>query len=263
MKVTSTYPDIKNIPQKQMKKLERSTYRWLEHFKNPGFKYFLDNTKDYRTCLGEIVNKIKHEQARLRGISIKMDQLQCIGYYIEVVGLNKKNITKLPDSKIHPFGTAFSFERDLAYHFYNLYEISHHLKKSLEESFQKLYNIQINYEKIDVNYPNFEHLAKRISDLDFNFFPDEYFKPHPLIVYTDQNDYKELALNLDDPWYKFYNPQVVEVYWLYEPDGVTEFCAMPYYDYLLKYLPIESLPKIWMRDSKINNLKLTHPHNLI
>ncbi len=240
IKVTSTYPDIKNISSKERKNLERSTYRWLEYFKNPGFKYFLDNTKDYRKLVGGIVNKIKHEQALVMGISIKIDQIQSIGYFIEVVGVNKKHISKLPDSKIHPFGTAFSFPRDLAFHFYNLYVISHYLKKSLDFSFKKLYNIEVNYKETNVNYPDFGHIAKRISDLDFNFFPDEYNKPHPLIVYTNQEDNKELKLNLDDPWYFFNNPQVVELYWYIEPDGVTEYCAMPYFDYFLRYLPIKS-----------------------
>lgn len=224
--------------------MERNTYNWLYKFKNPGIEYFVSNTEDYRVSLGKIVNKIKHEQARLRGITIKMDQQSYIGYFVEITGLNKNNISKLPDSKIHPLGTAFSFSRDLPFHFYNLYEISHYLKKSLELSFQEFYDISIENRKTEVNYPDFGEIAKRLSDLDIHFFMDEYSKPQPLIIYTDKEDNKKLTIKIDETWYKSYIPEVIEVYWLYEPDGVTEYCAMPYYDYLLRYLPIKSWPKL-------------------
>lgn len=142
--------------------------------------------------------------------------------------------------------SAFSFSRDLPFHFYNLYEISHHLKKSLELSFQQLYDINIKEEKTEVNYPDFADIAKRLSNLDFQFFMDEYYKCTPLI-YPD-SDKNELILKLDDPWFKpwfkLYTPRVIQVYWLYESDGITEYCAMPYYDYCLKYLPPGAIPKL-------------------
>jgi len=245
IKVTSPYPTNDLPKNKILKKLERSTYRWFEYFENPGFNYFIDVTKGYRTFIGRIVNKIKHEQGRLKGISIKMDQQQCVGYFIEIVGVNKEHSSKLPDTVIHPFGTAFSFSRDLSLHFYKLYEISHYLKKSLEKSFQK-YEIQIEYKKIEVDYLDFWSIANRISDLEISFFPDEYSKLHPMINCNERNNIKELTLNLDQPWYKPHIPETVSVYWLCEPDGVTEFSVMPYFDYFLRYLPIESLPKLFL-----------------
>lgn len=244
LKVTSPYPNVKEIPQKQIKNLERSTYSWLNRFRHPGIKYFADNTEYYRTFLGKIVNKIKHEQARLRGISIKMDQQQYLGYYVEVIGLNKENIAKLPDPKIHPGGTAFSFSRDLSFHFYNIYAISHYLKKSLEQSFKQLYGIKVEHKKIEIEYLDFEDISRRISNLSLEFFLDEYSKPHPLVFYIDKNNSKELTLKMDNPWYKSYIPNVIQVYWLYEHDGATEYCAMPYFDYCLKYLPMKSLPEL-------------------
>ena len=246
LKITSPYPDTEKIPAKKMKSIKRSAYSWLNNFKHPGIKYFVDNTESYRTFLGKIVNKIKHEQARLRGITVIMDQQQYLGYYIEIIGLNKDNIAKLPDPKIHPGGTAFSFSRDLAFHFYNLYETSFYLKKSLELSFHKLYNISIEYEKIEVDYPDFKDMAKRISNLNIEFFLDEYSKPNPIIVYIEKD--KELILKIDSPWYKSYIPNVIKVYWLYEHDGITEYCAMPYFDYYLKNLPIGALPKLLQKE---------------
>lgn len=73
---------------------------------------------------------------------------------------------------------------------------------------------------------------------------DEHSKPHPLVVYEQDKNNKSLSMKLDYPWYKFNIPNVVKVYWLAEPDGVTEYYALHYYDYLLKYLPIKSWPEL-------------------
>lgn len=245
IKVTSPYPNIEGISKKDLKKLERSPYYWLNYFKNPGIKLFTRKTENYRVFIGNIVNKIKHEQARLRGITIKMDQQLYLGYFVEVVGVNKKYVSKLPDLDIHPFGTAFSFARDLFFHFYNLYEISYYLKESLELSFNKNYDSPLKYEKVKVSYPDFGNIAKKLSELDNYFFLDEYSKPHPIIIYEDREDNnKMITLKLDSPWYRPYIPNIVEVKWHYESDGITEHSVMPYIDYCFRYLPIKSLPKL-------------------
>lgn len=245
LKVTSPYPNTKEIKENQLKRLERSSDYWLNYFKHPSIKYFTEKTRYYRSSLGKIVNKIKHDQARLRGITQKIDNDLCIGYFVEVIDLNKDNLARMPESKIHPLGTSFSFARDIQLNFYNLYEISHHLKKSLIHSFKEDHDLKLQSSKNTIDYPDFAGISKRISNLHMNFFLDEYSKPHPLIKYFEQEKNKILVMKLDVPWYKPPIPNVIEVNWLYEHDGITEYCAVPYFDYLLRKYPLKEIPKMW------------------
>ncbi|MFM2315617.1 MAG: hypothetical protein RLZZ04_4895 [Cyanobacteriota bacterium] len=136
-------------------KNEMFVERWLEKAKHPTYKDFENAIKDYRNSFFPIVNKIKHSGGQLRSLlmysgnkgwieyhsktRIKLfpHNTRIVGYYIE--GVQSDDCIGA-DPEIHPGGnTAISFNRDLRFHFANLYRISHHLKRAVVKAVQKLH----------------------------------------------------------------------------------------------------------------------------
>jgi hypothetical protein len=209
----------------------KRTEVWLTKSKHPSYAYFSENIKEYRDHIGLIVNKIKHHQARLRKVTIERGY-NLHGYYIEGTDLSREGeIMSCPDREIHPNSTAFSFSRDLCYHFYKIYEISFYLKKSLIKAFKNLYNIEIN----DLSYckdenKSFGSIAKKIENINLDFFPDEYDKLIPLISLTESGNNEVLTMKMDKLWFKPI-PYNFSLYFYLEMDGVTEYVEQPYMTY--------------------------------
>jgi hypothetical protein len=81
--------------------------------KEPAVKEFEKAVCEYRDFIGILVNRVKHEQGRIRPITVRLDMFRFGGYFVES-GLATGGVG--PDRKIHRDGEAFSFNRDLRYH---------------------------------------------------------------------------------------------------------------------------------------------------
>ena len=82
--------------------------------KHESVRIFEKNTKKYRDLLGKIVTRMKHNQSRLRAVVFWDDERTLPGYFVE--GVDPSGVIG-PDRLIHGGNTAFSFARDLRFHF--------------------------------------------------------------------------------------------------------------------------------------------------
>lgn len=247
LKIVSPYPknEMCKLSSSKRQEVERYVFKWLKEFNHPSYKKFEEKISDYRTHVGRIVNKIKHNHARLRLISMNMEGFDVLGYYIEGIDLNKDNkIMSCPDPEIHPNSTAFSFTRDLRFHFYNIYEISHYLQEALVLALKKEYNFQSTDLEHYTNYnPNFDIVANKIQNLDMAFYFDEYEKPLPQILINKNNNNTRLTLKLIDNQVFPDNISQIRVNFYMEMDNATDIIKRPYLEYIrkknIKYNEIE------------------------
>jgi hypothetical protein len=152
--------------------------------KNPYVRSFKKAIKEYQDHIGKIVNHIKHEQGRIRSIVFINDKLAMPGYFIEnAVGENAIG----PVEKIHPNGQgAFSFARDLRYHFFYFHAVAESLGDAIikfigsEPISGTSTSEQTDYRVLDI--------AKAISEIPLAFYPDEILKPIPTVVVSTDDE---------------------------------------------------------------------------
>lgn len=99
---------------------------------NGEVKIFAKRLKPYSKPVGELVNKLKHRNATLRGVLLSQGGEIVPGYFLE--GVHPDGSIG-PDLSVHgtPYGlTAFSFYRDLRRHFVGLFVTSSYLAKVLD-----------------------------------------------------------------------------------------------------------------------------------
>lgn len=194
---------------------------------------FDKNTTWYRDHIARISNHIKHHQGRLSAICIFANDLVMPGYFVE--GVIPGNSPSEPDAlgpypDIHkPFKdmkTAFSFARDLKYHFFAIYALSFHLRNSLISMIgnHKSFTTSIRSE-------DFETLAERLESMPNRFFNDEIYKPVPA-VRTLRNDtaIEEIRLVFPDPITVFVLPKGKLAVWSsFMGDGVSKTFQLPYF----------------------------------
>jgi len=143
--------------------------------KLPGAKSFQQAIATYKASL-RIVNKLKHQQGCMRGVSMWTVRGPHFGYFLEepdsagVIG---------PSPEIHPDQRATSFARDLLLHFLNLYACSEKLRLAIQRVLNsKGLNVK------SASHPGFP-LWEKVVDLALSipdaFFPSEFRKGLPLI----------------------------------------------------------------------------------
>lgn len=250
LKVIAPYPKtkIENMSCREKKKVERSVYNWLKAFNHPTYRVFEEKIADYRSYLGKIVNSIKHNHARLRFIYMNIEGFDVFGYYVEGIKLNNKNkIVAGPDPKIHPNSTAFSFARDLRFHFYKIYEISHYLKHALISLLLEEYDFEAVNLKTKNDYnPILDTVAEGIQNLDWAFYCDEYKKSVPQISFNNNTILTlKLIKNQTLP-----DINIVRLFFFQEMDAVTEVITRPYIDFFRK------------KNINLNNIELFDPEEL-
>lgn len=189
-------------------------------------KEFNNNIDEYRNFIGKIVNNIKHEQGRLRFIILINEKSQYPGYFVE--GNLKENHVG-PNPLIHEnSNTAFSFSRDLKFHFVNLMFVSFHLAIAIV----KINNLpDISVVNIITNDKRLNEITKKISSLPYNFYNDEITKPIPGIKLKDISENNEIELELRIPDHDLNIEKIggrVFVYVEYEGDSVTKHFELPY-----------------------------------
>lgn len=187
--------------------------RWLEKAKHPTYKDFQNAVKDYRKSFAMIVNKIKHNGGQLRplmmyargqgivvhhlgsGIKFSLKDARIVGYFLE--GMQPSGRVG-PDCDVHPDGkTAISLNRDLRYHFANLYRIGNHLRRAIVRAVRRIHGVDLPQPIVTELSPRqeeIEQVAERISSLPPLFFQSEFFKATPDVTFLRNTQGAELTL---------------------------------------------------------------------
>jgi len=205
----------------------RSLFKSSDAFKkDPHVRTYESETNQYRAYVGKIVNRIKHQQARLRGVFLYNGELFVPGFYVEkAIGDDAVG----PDSDIHEGGaTGISFYRDIRYHFVQVLLSG----DALALAARGIVGISTLGEQSDLNegeLSEVQSLAERISQLPFTCFINEVGKDEPFIL-VPQKFVKapELVTGYGPSTWKFKTLLDFEVSVRSMGDGVTKGFKFPY-----------------------------------
>ncbi len=197
--------------------------------KNAQVKLFTKRLKPYSDIVGELVNKMKHRNARLRGIILSLGNQIVPGYFLE--GVHPDGALG-PDLHIHkgPDGlTAFSFFRDLRLHFVELFVTSEHLTKVIDHlGANKSPGTQ-------VTCPWVAELGKALAALPETYYPNEVSLRNPWVSYNEEQDgciRLTLSMREKSPKPKTFAHNIgmatFKVKAIYRGDSVTRSFKLPY-----------------------------------
>jgi hypothetical protein len=156
---------------------DSSTYYKSAHVR--AFKKAID---EYRDLLGRLVNRMKHSQGRLRAIVFWRDRIVLVGYFLEGV---RPDGAIGPDIAVHGLEpTAFSFSRDLRFHFVALYHISHHLGQAVARIGS---DARAQSGDTSSTQTDFLSIARAIQSITTLVFPDEQPKAFPRVEILGRN----------------------------------------------------------------------------
>lgn len=200
---------------------KQSAADWLKEIKHPAYNQFHSTINEYRKPLALIVNKLKHEGGSKllptmiyskeydtakytvkKGIQIFPKNTCIVGYFLEGMQPNR-HIG--PDCEVHPDGiSAISLNRNLRYHFANVYRIGHYLRGAIATTVTQLHKKKLPYDA-PVNVPTsqyyIESIAERISKLPPLFFENEYSEKTPNIKFHRNNKNAVLTLEFSGSQY--------------------------------------------------------------
>lgn len=198
---------------------------------NRTVKDFDKRIKLYRDHVGAVVNRLKHRQRRIRAIVFYDIDPIIPGYYLETVGTIQDNGVTVevvqPDSEIHANAdTAFSFHRDLRYHFCNLYLISQHLANAVHELTSTVPAV------VCTRNQNFDdrlfNIAQRIAALPEVFYPDELKKTVPAVAVREDNDLRTIRTEFPSVHMRPATVSTARITVGLTWDGVTRRFKVPY-----------------------------------
>lgn len=136
--------------------------------------------KSYRDHVGKIVNRIKHQQRRVRTIVFYGANWGVPGYFIE--GPQAGKIIG-PDPLIHPGGeTAFSFRRNLLYHLWGLYDTSRCLSIGLSMINKRFADVAPTSTTPEKGEEKWYKMICRVEALNPLVFPDEVQKQNIIVT---------------------------------------------------------------------------------
>ncbi|NEU77905.1 hypothetical protein [Nostoc sp. UIC 10630] len=225
---------------------EKYVESWLEKVNHPAYKELRNAINDYRESFAPIVNKIKHSGGQLRSIMMYSrgggvvartvekniqffpPNARIVGYFLEGMQPNGRIG---PDYEIHPDGkTAISLNRDLRYHFANLYRIGHHLRNAIARTVRHFHRIKlprpIAVTSTTGQY-DIESIAERVSKLPPLFFQNEFSKTTPDIKFYRANGSATLTLETPGSPYITWYGEVI-IYSEIQIDGVSLEYQIPY-----------------------------------
>jgi hypothetical protein len=226
--IDDCYCILKVIHPYDSKVPEKHSDRWLDKVGHPAYKDFRNAINDYRESFAPIVNKIKHNGGQLRpimmysrgrgivahtvetGIQTFPKNARIVGYFLEGM---QPNGHIGPDCEIHPGGiTAISLNRDLRYHFANLYRVGDHLMAAIARTVRHFHKIKLPRD-VAVNDSasqyNIESIAERISKLPPLFFENEFSKKTPNIKFHRHNANADLILEFPGSQYMTWKGEVM------------------------------------------------------
>jgi hypothetical protein len=220
----AVYPAVKR------KHEEPFAHKWLEDAGHGQvMRLYRDPIAPYRRSFMPIVNHIKHATGRLRAFVMYDDRQRIGGYYLETEG--RGGIVG-SDPKIHPDNTAFSFNRDLRYHFCHLYSVGEALKQALARAAQKDYGISLPLGPVSEENAMLGEVAERISALRFWFFPDEAAKLTPIVLFNRVGADRIVAVEEMRTEVPFVM-RSFQGHATFKGDGVTRNWRVPYMQYMV------------------------------
>lgn len=187
------------------------------------YSQFKSSIRPYRDHIGKVVNKIKHEQGRLRPISFSWPSGNSIGYFVE--GANHEGAVG-PDEDIHEGGnTAFSVARDLRFHLCGIYFVGTHLAQAVYDAS----GIGANHRHISATgTEGLAPLIQDISEIPPIFFPDEIKKPIPSVKINTRSGVLIACGKIHHEKVSILPRSRVSVNFV--GDGVTNTFRMPYFN---------------------------------
>ncbi|QGQ97080.1 hypothetical protein EHS13_20400 [Paenibacillus psychroresistens] len=227
--IDGAYHIIKSFyPASSVNKVIPFADRWLETIEKKLINEFKEQIKEYREHVAPIANKIKHNYAKINLLRFKTEFGMINGYFIEGVD-SQGNLGS--DRQIHKQfnnqDTAFSINRDLKFHLTNFYFICHHLKVVIEKIIKTKYNIQVDISGFVINdSKDYLEITKLVEGLPNLYFPDEAYKPVPVLV-TNEN-YIEVSLPSNGANLILYGG--VEIKSSLSGDGVTKSYRLQYWE---------------------------------
>lgn len=226
--IDDTYHILKCFyPANSVKKDIRFADKWMESAEKKLTIDYKNKLKEYRDILATIVNKVKHNHARLNPILFKTELGQIEGYYVEGVDSNG---SLGPDREIHKQfrnqETAFSLNRDLKFHLVHFYFICHHLKVLINRIIKDKHNLQIDTNNVAFeNSEGYFDIVKMVKALPNLFFPDEIYKPQPEILINENE--VEIIFPSNNISLLLYTDS--EISFAASGDGVSKSFRLPYY----------------------------------
>ena len=225
---------------------EKHPDRWLDKVKHPAYKPFHNAIKDYRESFAPIVNKIKHNGGQLRpimmysrgrgivartvdkGIQTFPKNARIVGYFLEGMQPNGRIG---PDCEIHRDGTtAISLNRDLRYHFANLYRVGDHLRAAIARTVRHFHEKKLPRD-VAVNDTgsqyDIESIAERVSKLPPLFFENEFSKKTPDIKFHRHNRNADLILEVPGSQYMTWEGELM-IHYETQVDAVCPYYQLPY-----------------------------------
>lgn len=186
------------------------------------YTQFKSSIRPYRDHIGKVVNKIKHEQGRLRPISFSWPGGSSYGYFVE--GANHEGAVG-PDEDIHEGGnTAFSVARDFRFHLCGIYYVGTHLAQAVYEAS----GIGTNHRHVCAQgTEGLAELIQEISAIPPIFFPDEIKKLIPSVKVSTRSGALIACGKLHHEKVTILPSAKVQVNFV--GDGVTKTFRMPYF----------------------------------
>lgn len=187
------------------------------------YSQFKSSIRPYRDHIGKVVNKIKHEQGRLRPISFTWPGGNSYGYFVE--GANHEGAVG-PDEDIHEGGnTAFSVARDFRFHLCGIYFVGTHLAQAVYEAS----SIGTSHRHVSAEATEgLAALIQGISEIPPIFFPDEIRKPVPSVKISTRSGALIACGKLHHEKVSILPSANVRVNFV--GDGVTKTFRMPYFN---------------------------------
>ncbi|MDU5883026.1 MAG: hypothetical protein E6Z31_11150 [Clostridium perfringens] len=171
------------FPKSTVKKYVHSSFEWMKNADKKNALSFNNEIKEYKKIITSINNKVKHENGKYYMINCSPCysaniSRRCMGYYI--LGRDSSGVIE-PDCKIHTLWedkyVGISYNYDLRDILCNVYFISYHASNAIKAIIKDNYGLQIQITNNESKYGNmFYELIKKVNDLDFVFFPNEYDK---------------------------------------------------------------------------------------
>jgi hypothetical protein len=245
--IDDCYRILKVLHPSSIQVQEKFVERWLQEIRHPAYKDFRNATNDYRESFAPIVNKIKHNGGQLRPIMMYSRGRGIIGHTVEkdiqtfpknarIVGYFLEGIQPSgsigPDCEIHPGGkTAISLNRDLRYHFANLYRIGSHLRNATARTVRHIHGIKLPRPSA-VTYSggqyDIESIAERVSKLPPLFFKNEFPKTTPNVKFYHHSGNTELILETPGSRYMTWDGEVM-IHCEVQVDSVCLEYQIPYW----------------------------------
>jgi len=194
-----------------------------KHFKKVHGDY-KRSVEPYRDHIGKIVNYIKHNQGRLRSVVFNWPSGSSLGYFVEGP-VSEGGLW--PVACIHPTeSTAFSYNRDVAFHVCNLFAVGSRLAAALYSIDKRLVPIDT-LKSLNSKDSDLSQVLMLTSALPYIYFPDELEKDVPSVRVKSNSvyiGYPSARIKVIAP------PGGSRIAIAFAGDGVTRSFKMPYFN---------------------------------